>query len=133
MATLIPCRYSLDLNVGYFRPMVRIRIHNKTATRNGRVETVWALVDSGAHRCCLPKWIADEIGHNWSKGKAFEVTGVSGVPTLSYLHTAHIELADYPGKDFQTKVAVVDRPRQNAGGKGRSEKGSLRMDYAILG
>lgn len=129
MANLILCRYLFDPSANCFRPMIRIRVHNRTETCNGRVETIWALVDSGAHVCCLPKWVVDGIGHNWSKGKKMKLSGVTGMPVDCHKHTAHIELADYPGHEFETLVVVVDRPKKKAS----SKKTPSGMTYAILG
>jgi aspartyl protease len=53
-----------------------------------------ALVDSGASRCIFHSSLGKAIGLDVAKGEVEETVGVSGLPTVTYLHDVSLYVAN---------------------------------------
>ncbi len=77
---------------GAIRPKIPITLENPdTGITTARI---FALVDTGADRCMMPKYIADSTGHQLKHPAAEKkvMTGIGGVGIDTWLHTFKISL-----------------------------------------
>lgn len=92
--------------VGYgqpSRPYLPIKIINPAT---GQFILQWGQIDTGADECALPAWIAQQLGHNLTDGKAKQI-GTGNGTTMAYAHTTVIEIFKLDGVGAIDNTTVV--------------------------
>lgn len=74
---------------GPLRPIVLIRLVNAHAP--AKAIALQAIVDTGADGICIPRFVADKTGHDYDRGSAVRVGGVSG-EALMRRHRVRVQL-----------------------------------------
>jgi predicted aspartyl protease len=78
---------------GILRPWLPVKIINP---HTGLFLNTYGLIDTGADECCIPKDIAEAIGHDVMKGVRKDINGVGGIVSV-YAHTTQIEIYNPSG------------------------------------
>jgi hypothetical protein len=66
-----------------------------------------AIIDSGAARCIFHSSIGQAIGIRIEKGEQEDTTGITGVPTKTYLHDVALHVPG--GHVFRIRVGFMDQ------------------------
>ena len=88
-----------------WRPYILIKLGNKNKWSPNFIR---ALVDSGADSNVFPSQFAKEIGLDYKKGKAEQVTGIGDKHSLVYVNIVKIRLET---KEFETVIKFGEEIR----------------------
>ena len=67
----------------------------------------YGLIDTGADMCCIPSWVAVQIGHNLEAVDPLTI-GTAGRDDFVYLHSMHIDVFSQINNqvDFQSIYSI---------------------------